>query len=95
MIFLFSLRIGATQPTRFNWSLLSLAMIGLLLVIKNKEAALSITLFALTAGFAMNIHKAYKKPKEENAAAFWLNALKFLPAIFALASFSFLTVATP
>ncbi len=96
-IALFALRIGATRPTRFDWTLLSLALTGLLLlfVVKNKEAALCITLFALVAGFAMNIRKAYRKPLEENAVAFWLNTLKFIPAIFALTSFSFLTVAYP
>jgi hypothetical protein len=96
-IFVFALRIGATQPTRFDWTLLTLAVIGmlLLLIVKNKEAALCITLFALIAGFAMNTRKAYKKPHEENAVAFWLNTLKFIPAIFALTSITFLTVAYP
>jgi hypothetical protein len=96
-IAVFAFRIGATQPSRFDWTLLSSALAGLLLlfIVKNKEAALGITLLALVAGFAMNIRKAYRKPQEENAAAFWLNTLKFLPAIFALASFTFLTVAYP
>ena len=96
-IFLCALRIGATQPARFDWTLLSLALTGLLLlfVIKNKEASLCITLLALVAGFAMNIRKAYRKPKEENATAFWLNTLKFIPAIGALTTFTFLTVAYP
>jgi uncharacterized membrane protein YphA (DoxX/SURF4 family) len=77
--------------------LLTLALGGLLLllVIKNKDASLGITLFALVAGFAMNIRKAYKKPKEENSVAFWLNTLKFVPAIGALSSYTFLTVAYP
>ena len=96
-IFLCALRIGATQPTRFDWTLLSLASTGLLLlfVIKNKEVALCITLLALVAGFAMNLRKAYRKPQEENATAFWLNTLKFVPAIGALTTFTFLTVAYP
>lgn len=96
-IFLFALRIGATNPTPFDWTLLSLALVSLLLllVVKNKEEALCITLFALIAGFAMNTRKAYRKPEEENAIAFWLNTLKFIPAIFALTTFTFLTVAYP
>jgi len=96
-IAVFAFRIGATQPTRFDWTLLFMALAGLLLlfVVKNKEAALCITLFALVAGFVMNIRKAYRKPQEENAVAFWLNTLKFVPAIFALASFTFLTMAYP
>ncbi len=96
-IFLFAIRIGATNPTRFDWTLLSLALAGLLILlfVKSRDAALCITLSALVAGFIMNIRKAYKRPQEENERAFWLNALKFAPAICALASFSFLTVAYP
>lgn len=96
-IFCFALRIGATRPTRFDWTLLSMALLGLLLlfVVKSEEVALWLTLLALVAGFAMNIRKAYKRPLEENAVAFWLNMLKFIPAIFALTHFSFLTVAYP
>ncbi len=80
-IFLCALRIGATQPTRFDWTLLSLALAGLLLlfVIKNKDAALCITLLALVAGFAMNIRKVYRKPTEENATAFWVKYLEIRP----------------
>ncbi len=96
-IFVYALKIGATQPTRFDWVLLTLALTGLalLLVIKNKELALCLTLLAYMAGFAMSIRKAYRKPLEENAASFWLNSLKFIPAIAALAHFNFLTVAYP
>ena len=96
-IFCFALRKDTTKPTRFDWVLLGFALMGLvlLLFVKNHEIALCLTLFALVAGFAMTIRKAYQKPDEENALAFWLNMLKFVPAIFALASFSFLTVAYP
>jgi hypothetical protein len=96
-IFVFALKIGATRPTHLDWILLSTALISLLLlfVARSEEVALLLTLSALTAGFAMNIRKAYRRPLEENATAFWLNALKFAPAIFALAHFSFLTVAYP
>lgn len=93
----FAFRMGAIKPTRFDWIMLSIALMGLLLllVVKDKEIALCLTLFSLAAGFAMNIRKAYLKPGEENATAFWLNTLKFVPAIFALSSFTFLTVAYP
>ncbi|HTH72754.1 MAG TPA: hypothetical protein VL737_05355 [Candidatus Pristimantibacillus sp.] len=93
----FALKLGTTRPTRFDWTLLYMALSSLLLlfVVKSEEAALWLTLIALVAGFAMNIRKAYRKPSEENATAFWLNTLKFIPAIFALNSFVFLTVAYP
>ncbi len=35
------------------------------------------------------------KPAEENATAFLLNTLKFIPAMLALANFTFLTLAYP
>lgn len=93
----YAFTISSTHPTRFDWTLLGIAVAGLLLlfVVKSPVTALWLTLIALVAGFAMNIRKAYRKPFEENAVAFWLNTLKFIPAIFALASFSFLTVAYP
>jgi len=96
-IFCFALYKGDTQPTQFDWILLSLALLSLALltVVRSKELALCLTLSALIAGFAMTTRKAYKKPSEENGRAFLLNALKFLPAIPALSSFSFLTVAYP
>jgi hypothetical protein len=96
-ICVFAFKIGGTRPTPFDWTLLSAALLSLLLlfVAKSEEIALVLTLSALVAGFAMNIRKAYRKPLEENATAFWLNTLKFIPAIFALAHFSFLTVAYP
>ena len=93
----FAFRMGGTHPKRFDWVLLSAALLSLLLllVVKSEKAALLLTLAALVAGFAMNIRKAYRKPQEENATAFWLNTLKFIPAIFALSFFNFMTVAYP
>jgi len=96
-VFCLALYKGDTHPTRFDWILLMLALVSLALltVVRNKELALCLTLAALITGFAMTARKAYKKPSEENGRAFLLNALKFLPAIPALSSFSFLTVAYP
>lgn len=96
-VFFFSLRMGTVKPTRFDWTILTLALFGLaaLLVVEDKTLSLVITLFALLTGFVMTINKAYHKPAEENGTAFLLNALKFLPAIFALSSVSFLTIAYP
>lgn len=88
---------GSTDPTKFDWILLGMAMVGfvLLFIISSKYLALWITLFALVAGFLMTIKKAYRKPEQETARSFVLNAIKFIPSIFALSSFSFLTVAYP
>ncbi|HSX32610.1 MAG TPA: hypothetical protein VLF43_05080 [Candidatus Saccharimonadales bacterium] len=88
---------GDTKLTRFDWLLLSLALISfaMLFVVHDKTIALCITLFATLLGFSLTIKKAWVKPHEEAASSFALNGLKFLPAIFALSSFSFLTVAYP
>lgn len=96
-IFFFALFKGDTRLTRLDWTLLGLAFIAfaLLFVVKNPTASLCITLFATLLGFTMTLRKAYFHPTEENARAFFLNSIKFLPAIFALSTFSFLTVAYP
>ena len=90
-------KIGAIKPSRFDWTLLGVAFLSLLLlfVVKSEEGALTLTLLALIAGFTMTIRKASKRPDEETALAFWLNTLKFVPAMFALSHITFLTVAYP
>lgn len=96
-VFGFALRLGTTNATRSDKVLLALALLGLLLlgIIENEKLSLCITLFALISGFVMTIRKAYRKPREENATSFLLNTLKFAPAILALSSYSFLSLAYP
>lgn len=88
---------GDNQPTRMDWVLLAVALVGftLLFVITNKDLALCITLITVCIGFAMTIKKAYFRPGQETAKSFVLNTIKFIPSIMALSSFSFLTVAYP
>jgi hypothetical protein len=74
---------------------LALVSFGLLFIIQDKTLSLCITLFATLLGFTMTWRKAWKLPHEEAAIAFGLNAIKFLPAIFALQTYPFLTVAYP
>ena len=97
LIFCIAVFKGDTKLMQLDWFLLVLALVsfGMLFVIEDKTIALCITLFATLLGFSMTIKKAWARPYEEKAAAFMLNAIKFLPAIFALSSFSFLTVAYP
>ncbi len=96
-IFCIAVRKGSTELTKLDWTLLAIALLSFatLFIIEDKTVALCITLFATLVGFSMTLRKAYHKPQEENPTAFALNAIKFLPAIFALSSFSFLTVAYP
>jgi hypothetical protein len=96
-IFAIAIFKGDTRATRFDWILLGLALFsfGLLFAIEDPTIALCITLFATLLGFTLTLRKAYHHPHEENAQAFFLNAIKFLPAIFALSTFGFLTVAYP
>lgn len=88
---------GDTKANRIDKLLLALALISfaMLFVVDDKTLSLCLTLFATLLGFSMTLRKAYWKPYEETAKSFALNALKFLPAIAALESFSFLTVAYP
>lgn len=88
---------GDTKLFRLDWALLVLALVsfGLLFVIDNKTLSLGITLFATLIGFTMTWKKAWYAPHEEATLSFGLNAIKFLPAIFALQTYSFLTVAYP
>jgi len=96
-VFFIAIFRGDTKATRLDWILLSLAFLAfaLLFAVEDATIALCITLFATLLGFAITLRKAYHHPAEENAQAFFLNAIKFLPAIFALNTFSFLTVAYP
>jgi len=96
-IFCIALHKGDTKLTYLDWSLLALALtsFGLLFVIDDKTLSLCVTLFATLLGFTMTWRKAWRLPHEEAALAFGLNAIKFLPAIFALQTYSFLTVAYP
>jgi hypothetical protein len=88
---------GDTKVLRLDWTLLALALVsfGLLFLIEDKTLSLCVTLFATLLGFSMTWRKAWRLPHEEAALAFGLNAIKFLPAIFALQTYSFLTVAYP
>lgn len=88
---------GDTKVLRLDWILLVLALVsfGLLFLIEDKTLSLCVTLFATLLGFSMTWRKAWQLPHEEAAVSFGLNAIKFLPAIFALQTYSFLTIAYP
>lgn len=88
---------GDTRLLKLDWVLLGLAALAfaLLFAVDDPTVSLCITLFATLLGFTMTLRKAYFYPHEENAQAFFLNSVKFLPAIFAVSTFSFLTVAYP
>lgn len=88
---------GDTKVLRLDWLLLAMALtsFGLLFLIEDKTLSLCITLFATLLGFSMTWRKAWRLPHEEAALSFGLNAIKFLPAIFALQTYSFLTIAYP
>jgi len=88
---------GDTKLLRLDWILLLLALVsfGLLFFIEDKTLSLCVTLFATLLGFTMTWRKAWRLPHEEATLSFGLNAFKFLPAIFALQTYSFLTIAYP
>lgn len=97
IIFVLALFKGDTRPSAFDWLLLILGLtgFGLLFIIDNRTIAVCLTIFATSLGFAITFKKAHTRPGQETAKTFTLNAIKFLPSILALSSFSFLTVAYP
>lgn len=97
VIFCVAIFKGDTKVSQLDRTLLTLALLSfaMLFVVDDKTIALGITLFATLLGFTMTLRKAYVKPDEETAKSFALNALKFVPAIFALSHLSFLTIAYP
>jgi len=86
-----------TYSSHLDRALLLVAFSALAVVLfsDSKLLALGVTLIALIAGYTINTIKAYNNPHEETAITFFLNAVKFLPALFALETFSLLTAAYP
>jgi hypothetical protein len=74
-----------------------LASLSIVLLVAVKDARVSTTLavVALVIGSFLTMKKAYYKPGEETAKTFALNSIKFIPSIFALSTYSYLTVAYP
>ena len=81
------------QFSVFDWTSLTCALAALILWRFTKDPGLAVGLISLTyaLGFLPTFAKGYRKPYEETATTFALNALKFAVSILALATFSLAT----
>jgi hypothetical protein len=73
----------------------SILSIALLVLAKDKRVSTTLAVVALVIGSFLTAKKAYYKPNEETAKTFALNSIKFVPSIFALSTYSYLTVVYP
>lgn len=74
---------------------ISLLSIILLLAIKDDRVSTTLAVVALLIGSFLTMKKAYYKPDQETAKTFALNSIKFVPSIFALSTYNYLTVVYP
>ncbi len=97
LIFVVATFKGEKQIARIDKVLLGVAIISIVLLVSVKDTRVSVTLasFALVVGSFLTAKKAYHKPNEETARTFALNSIKFAPAVFALQTYSYLTVVYP
>ena len=97
LIFILSIRYGEHSMTRLDYSCLIFAVIALVLWGFNKDSnasaiiASSVFIVALIPTWRKSMLNAY----EETAITYGLNSLKFLVALFALGSISFITAFYP
>lgn len=97
LIFVIAIFKGEKSIARIDKLLLGLAILAIVLLITVKDARVSTTLASLALVIAsfLTMKKAYHKPNEETAQTFALNTIKFVPALFALQTYSYLTVVYP
>jgi hypothetical protein len=73
----------------------SILSVTLLVLVKDDRVSTTLAVIALVIGSFLTMKKAYYKPKEETAKTFALNSIKFVPSLFALSTYSYLTLVYP
>jgi len=88
---------GEKTITRNDWIVFFLSLLTIPIWYITRDWYISIILLiSIEAfGFYPTIHKAWRRPYEEQAFSFFLNGIKFLIALFALSNISFNTAAYP
>lgn len=96
-IFVIAIFKGESSISSVDKVLLVMAVLAIVLLVTVDDARISTTLasFALVVASFLTIKKLYHKPHEETAQTFVLNTVKFVPALFALQTYSYLTVVYP
>lgn len=97
IVFFLALFKGEKEITRTDWLSLFGAGIAILLWIVVDQPIISIILITLidALGFAPTFRKSFHKPQEETVITYTFSAIKFFIALFALDTFSILTVLYP
>ncbi|HEX4774604.1 MAG TPA: hypothetical protein VH234_03740 [Candidatus Saccharimonadales bacterium] len=97
LIFVVAIFKGDKDIHTIDKLLLAIASLSIILLVAVKDARVSTTLavVALVIGSFLTMKKAYYKPSEETAKTFALNSIKFIPSIFALSTYRYLTVVYP
>jgi hypothetical protein len=97
LIFVVAIFKGEKDIHKIDKYLLAIASLSivLLVVVNDDRVSTTLAIVALVIGSFLTTKKAYYKPDEETAKTFALNSIKFVPSIFALSTYSYLTVAYP
>lgn len=97
IIFYFAVKRGEKNIVLADWLSLVGAFIAIILWLVTKGPLLSVVLITVISflGFFPTIRKSYMKPHQETLSSYSLSGLKFFLSIFALNSFSIITVLYP
>jgi hypothetical protein len=84
---------GERKFVKLDWLFFAAAMVAIFLwwLTKNPTASVILLTLADAGGSFLTIRKSYYKPEEEGATVFALSTLKWIPALFALDSYSLTT----
>ena len=96
-IAIYALRRGEKNITLIDWASFFGAVLAIAFWVITKEPLTAIILIVLidALGFVPTFRKSYSKPYEETLISYFLNGTKFIPALFALESFSLATALYP
>ena len=97
VIFIFSLRNGTKYITKADWIAFGLALISIVLWLIVDQSLISILLvvFIDIMSFLPTMLKAWKKPWSETVMTFVMSSIKNGLSIYALETFTFITIVYP
>ena len=96
-VFLISIKHGERKLSGLDVLLLGLALFAVIARLLTGDFVLAVLLTTSAAliGFSLTLKKAYRRPNQENATTFFINALRNFISLFALTSISFVTFFYP
>lgn len=96
-IFVLALSRGEKNITTFDWGCLVGALFAMIPWLLTKDALLSVILvtFIDLLGFIPTIRKSYWQPFQETLSTYVLSTLKYLLAVIALQSYTFVAILFP